>query len=474
MNLEGTWFEWSLGVLQTRPLLLLVLAPLPLIIVAVIGRVYPHIPLVLLVSVPAILTFGLLVSDEIVWLVIAVDLSVVIVATLDLISLGRTDRVSVERDVGRVASINVKHDVVLTLINRSSTTVNLMLRDDVPLEYAPQPEQFAIRIGSQSRLRLEYSLKPTQRGKCVLRQVHVRLRSALGMWHRYYQIPLQTEIHIYPDMKQLSEYAVLARTNRLSLMGLRRTRKVGTDNEFERLRDYTPDDNYKRIDWRATTRRNKLTVKDFQANQSQRLIFLVDCGRMMTNRAGDLSLLDHALNSVLMLSYVALQQGDSVGLMSFSDTIHSYVPPRGGMKHTNALLHASFDRFPRLVESRYDEAFLHLSKCCRKRSLVILISNLLDEVNANQVVNHLTSLTGKHLPLGVLLRDQPLFDAVEGPYRDTPSLFRAAAAADIVNWRQQLLADLQHQGVLALDVAPNQLTAPLVNTYLDIKARHLL
>ena len=96
---------------------------------------------------------------------------------------------------------------------------------------------------------------------------------------------------------------------------MRRTRQIGQDNEFERLRDYTLDDNYKHIDWRSTARRSKLTVKDFQANQSQRMIFLIDCGRMMTNEAGGLSLLDHALNAMLMLSYVALRQGDSVGLL---------------------------------------------------------------------------------------------------------------------------------------------------------------
>jgi uncharacterized protein (DUF58 family) len=117
--------------------------------------------------------------------------------------------------------------------------------------------------------------------------------------------PVPTELHVYPDMKQLAEYALLARKNRLSLLGLRRTRRIGQDNEFERLRDYTLDDNYKFIDWRATARRDKLTVRDFQQNQSQRLIFLVDCGRMMTNQAAGLSLLDHAFNSMLMLSYVA-------------------------------------------------------------------------------------------------------------------------------------------------------------------------
>ena len=193
----------------------------------------------------------------------------------------------------------------------------------------------------------------------------------MGLWRRYLTYPVETTIHVYPDMKQLAEYAVFARKNRLNLLGVRRTRQIGQDNEFERLRDYTLDDNYRYIDWRASARRLKLTVKDFQTSQSQRIIFLLDCGRLMTGESSGLSLLDHSLNAALMLSYVALKQGDSVGLIAFADEILSYVPPQGGMNQMNRFLHAAFDKFPKLVESRYDEAFLYLNTHCRKRSLVV-------------------------------------------------------------------------------------------------------
>ncbi len=124
----------------------------------------------------------------------------------------------------------------------------------------------------------------------------------------------------------------------------------------------------------------------------------------MVNREGEWTLLDHALNAVLMLAYVALRQGDAVGMLAFSDRIHAYVPPRGGARQMNHLLHASFDRFPALVESRYDLAFLHLSRKCRKRTLVVLITNLIDEVNAEQIQSYLGTLGGRHLPLCVLLQ----------------------------------------------------------------------
>jgi hypothetical protein len=144
------------------------------------------------------------------------------------------------------------------------------------------------------------------------------------------------------------------------------------------------------------------------------------------------------------------------------------------MNQMNRLLHASFNRFPQLVESRYDLAFRYLATHVRKRSLVVLITNVIDEVNANQVESYLTHLVGRHLPLGVLLRDRRLFDAVAVETPQGDALWRAAAAADILSWRHQVLNDLSLKGALTLDVFPEEMTAPLVNRYLEIKARHLL
>ena len=444
------------------------------VLLAWLGKVYPHQPLVLLIAVPGFMSLGLMAAGALFTALIAIDIVIVAAAVIDLLSLPRTSHFLAERKMLRVASLKKPHPVALTITNRSRRTQAVWVRDGVPTPLVADPEQLLVRLAPRSPSTLPYAIKAGRRGAFQLATVHLRVRSRFGLWQRYFDYPVAGELNVYPDMKQLSEYGVLARTNRLSLMGVRRTRKIGQDNEFERLRDYTRDDNYKHIDWRSTARRSKLTVKDFQANQSQRLLFLIDCGRMMANEADGLSLLDHALNAMLMLSYVALKQGDSVGLVCFSDEIHGFVPPTGGMNQMNRLLHASFDRFPRMVESRYDEAFLYLATRCRKRALVVLVTNLIDEVNANQVESYLTSLVGRHLPLGVLLRDRRLFDSADVSDPQGKALYRAAAAAEILIWRHQVLSDLTSKGVLSLDVFPEKLTAPLVNSYLNIKARHLL
>jgi uncharacterized protein (DUF58 family) len=274
-----------------------------------------------------------------------------------------------------------------------------------------------------------------------------------------------------------------ARLNRLSLLGVRRTRTIGRDEEFERLRDYAPGDEFRNIEWRATARRRKLTVKDFQTSHSQRLVFMIDCGRMMVNESAGLSLLDRAFDAALTLAHVALSRGDQVGILCFADRILRWVDPKGGAHQTGKLVHAAHDVHADLVESRYDLAFLHLAKRCRKRTMTVLMTNLIDEVNARQVHGHLTNLVGRHLPLAVFLRDHEIYDRVQAlpgaaelragavPPRE---LFRAAAAADILEWRRQAIASLRREGVLGIDAFAEDATAPLVNEYLRAKAMHLL
>ena len=468
------WLPPLLDFFINRPFLLLGLMALPLFVLASVKNCYPTARMFWLVGVPTVVSLAIIRVPVVGWYLLFLDLVILFVVVVDVLSIVSKQKFTVQREILHIASLGKKHHCEITISNRSKRQCRVKIKDDLPTEFVPDPEYFEYQFRPLSRTSFNYDFVAVERGRFDLNVIHLTVSSWLGFWHSFYQIPATDSVNVYPDMKQISEYDLLARTNRLNLMGVRRTRKIGQDNEFERLRDYTQDDNYKFIDWRTTARRRKLTVRDFQTNQSQRIIFMVDCGRMMTGEAGDINLLDHALNATLMLSYVALRQGDSVGLICFSDTIHNYTPPRSGVNHINRLLHATFDQHPRFVESRYDKAFLYLRTHCQKRSLVVLMTNVIDEVNSHQIHQYLSVLVKRHLPLGVLLKDHSLFDPIDHYQGRPDELFNAAAAAKIANWRAQVIKDLNHQGVLSLDVFPEQLTAALVNQYLEIKAKHLL
>lgn len=463
-------FGWKIFPTMRWLWLLVPVTALSLLMVAVpamVGALYPdsRSPFADLMRYGASLFINFLVL---------IDLLVVAFLVLDLLTISGPSRLRVERRMLRSASLGNTTESQIVLENRSDRMFHIEVREDLPEGISCEPHSHRLVVERRKRVELTNRLKALRRGAFQFESIYLQLFSRLGFWRRIIQRPCPGELLVYPNMKQLEEYALLARTNRLSLIGVRRTRKAGQDNNFERLRDYSKDDNYKHIDWRATARRNKLTVKQFQQDQSQRVVFLLDCGRMMTNEYQGLSLLDYALNSILMLSYVALHQGDSVGMMCFSDHIEKYVPLRGGPNQMNRILHGLFDRFPSMKQSRFEDAFLSFSKRCRRRTMVVLITNIIDDVSAAQITSYLSKLATRHLPVLVLLRDHRMFDAADNPAMDNTILFRSAAAAQILLWRHEVLRKIQDSGCLTIDVFPEQLTAPLVNRYLEIKAKHLL
>lgn len=492
--------------LSTVPWLLLVAVAAPLLLAVWRSRTYPTrllmgvllVPILcsLLVALWPPLLLVLAIVDGVILSIVAIDYITLPTAggplrsasTRDASSHGRngteraddgdaapsTATLTAERNLPRTTSINAATPTELTLRNGTRRTFRGFVRDDLPEAVEAEPASHPLLLPPLSKATFQGRITPTRRGVFHFENVYLETFSGLRFWKRQIVLPVVNRLNVYPDMKQMAEYALLARTDRLSLIGVRRTRRIGQDSDFERLRDYTPDDNYRHIDWRTTARRHKLTVRQFQSDQSQRIMLLLDCGRMMTNQRAGMSLLDHSLNAALMMAYVALSQGDAVGMLCFSDRVHTYLPPRGGRNQLNRLLQAGFDQFPRLVESRYDQAFLHLSNHCKRRTLVALMTSVIDEVNAGQVVDYLGNLVGRHLPLGLLIRDRQIFDAADHPSDDPTRLYRAAAAAEILCWRDQLIHDLRHRGSLVLDVFPEEMTAPLVNQYLQIKANHLL
>jgi uncharacterized protein (DUF58 family) len=320
---------------------------------------------------------------------------------------------------------------------------------------------------------------PSRRGAYALGSHTVRWPSPLGLWQRQVRIPAQHAVKVYPDVQAVRTYELLARQDREFAL-VRATRLKGGESEFERLREYRKDDEFRAIDWKATARQKKLIAREYQLERNQNILFLLDCGRLMTAETRGLSHLDHALNATLMMSHVAGRSGDHVGLLAFDDEVRSYVPPGGGARASHRIVQASYDLHPSLVESDYELAFDQLALRMRKRALVILFTQIVDDVAARAVLTRVRGLIPRHLPLLVLFRDVEVDELAEpheapaAPTRDDLELYLRGAAAEAVVWRDKLIRDLKGGGALVLDVPPQRLTPALINRYLEIKARQLL
>ena len=435
-----------------------------------------------LVAIPAALSVVLLHDEDLRHLVFGLDLLVLGVVVLDaVLGLPRRRHFALERSFATTWSHGRPEAVTFHLDHRGRLARRVTVTPDLMSGFEVDDPERELRLPGRRRASIEFRVRAATRGSYEFGALWVAARSRLGLWRRHLRLGERLELHVYPNLKQLSEYALLARTDRLSLIGVRRQRRAGGDTEFERLREYQTGDPLQRIDWKATARRDALTVRDYQVTQSQSVIILLDTGRMMASRhaddgEGERSLLDEAIDAALMMAYVALHQGDRVGLVAYAGGVRRFVPPRGGARQLTTLIHAVHDLQPVLEESRHDEALLFLQRKERKRALALLCTNLIDQVNVDLIRHHVTRLGGRHLPMVMALRDPGLhgfLDPVSDP-GDQRDLYAVGAAAMIANWRDEALHSLSVAGALIVDADRSTLTPALVSRYLEIKARHLL
>jgi uncharacterized protein (DUF58 family) len=429
---------------------------------------------------------------------LAADAGLLLVAALDAL-LGRRPLAAGERQAPRVFSVGRLNPIGAELRSLAARPLAVQLTDDLfpDAEVEPGDLPASVLLPPRGRATVRYRLRPRRRGAYQFGDLRLRYPTPLGFFLRQLRIAARAPVRVYPDVRAVRAYDLLARQDREYSL-TRAARLRGGESEFERLRDYVRDDEFRAIDWKATARRQKLIAREYQLERNQSVVFVLDCGRLMTAETEGLSYLDHALNAVLMASHVAARSGDRVGLLAFDDRVRSYLAPAGGPRVSQRIIQASYDLHPVLAEPDYAAAFDLLSLRVRRRALVVLFTSVLDHLGAATVASRMRALLPRHLPLCVLFRDVEIMELADpgtavrahpgtatatgsGTAAGTADQANLAlepylrgAAAEISLWRDRFVRDLRGRGCLVLDVAPGQLTPALVNQYLQIKARRLL
>jgi uncharacterized protein (DUF58 family) len=281
-------------------------------------------------------------------------------------------------------------------------------------------------------------------------------------------------VKVYPNLLNVRRYDLLLRRNRLQEIGLRHTRMFGEGTEFERLREYLPDDEFGRIDWKATARRHRPVTVEYQTERSQNVVAVLDTGRMMQSPVNQIAKLDYVINAVLLLAYVATGKGDKIGMMTFADDVGRFLAPRQGRGQFYRMLEMLYAVEPQPVEPDYRKALSYLALKQRKRSLVVIFTDLSGGLSMQMLVSHVSVLARRSLPLVVTISDPDVQAAAAQTPQDSLSVYQRAAATRLLDERRIVLETLQRQGVLTLDVAANQLSIAVINRYLELKAKTLL
>ena len=401
------------------------------------------------------------------WEIVA---ALLLVAALADLAVARMlpPRLEFERRIPGSLAIGRWRDCVVRLHNRGSFSVRCDVYDHTPDASEVQGLPFAATVPAGGFVQATYRMRPTERGLLTIDAAEVRVTSPFGLWEIGQRVGSPQRLRCYPDFTELADYALFAIENRLSRIGVLHRRRRGEGLEFHQLREYREGDALRQIDWKATSRRGKLIAREYEDERDQQIVFLIDCGRRMIARDGALSHFDEALNAVLLLAFVALRQGDAAGLMTFAGDAPRFVPPRKSHSTVNLFLNALYDVQPTLRPPDYHAAAIELSRRLRRRSLVIVLSNLRDE-DEETLAPALALLRRKHLVLFANLREAVLDRLREKPVRDLETALAYAAGAVYERDRAAVTRRIEAGGTVLLDTLPDSLAVSLVNRYLDLK-----
>jgi len=390
------------------------------------------------------------------------------VALLDALHLARAPVPAVSRQVAGSLALGRWHKVGLHLSHRGQRIQILEVFDHFPVGFESErmPARLALTAGHWAEI--DYRIRPAERGEHHFPGVQLRIHSPWRFWLRSRIIPVEDRVRVYPNFALVAKYTLLATDNRLSQMGVKRQIRRGQGLEFHQLREYRQGDSLRQIDWKTTARLRKPIAKDYQDERDQQILLLVDTSRRMLAKDSELSHFDYTLNASLLLAYVALRQGDAVGLATFGGERRWLVPAKGGDQLTR-ILNTLYDLQPNVRIPDYVDAAHHVLNAQHKRALVILLTNLRDE-DTGDLAPAVRVMGRRHLVLVVNLTEQILKQALDGPIKSFEDALRSAAIHVYERDQRAALDRLAAVGVDRLDSAPGDLSVELVNRYLSIKA----
>ncbi len=370
-------------------------------------------------------------------------------------------------------SLDAEHAVQLVLANRSDRPVRAAVRDEAPEVFTLATEIPEIEIPARGEARLTYSVRPLKRGAHAFGDVVLRVRHAAGLVQRQVTVASAAAVKVYPNFHGADEYRLLAKIDQRDEV-VRKPRRVsapGTD--FESLRPYAAGEDLRNVDWKATAKRGSLVSRKKQVEKGQQVAVLLDAGRLMAGTVGALSKLEHAMKATVMLSYVAQKRGDALAVASFSNRIESFLPPVRGAALVPRVLESIYAVEARPVESDYWQVIAEAMAMLRRRSLVILLTDVLDRAGSSGLINNLARAAAKHLVLCVVLSEPAIREIADGVPETVEQAYRKAAAADLRRRRRLALEHMRARGILVLETEPQRLSIHLVRRYLEIRQADL-
>jgi uncharacterized protein (DUF58 family) len=401
----------------------------------------------------------------------AVDALLVVLFLVDAVIGVAPRRIDVQREVDDSVTLGEKVQLTWTVDNRAPRRARVTVTDALWPSLQAERRRVSATLRPGARLRSTTTLQPSRRGRFPLSDVTVRVEGPLRLVSRQATRALPGGIRVMPAYPSREEVQRRMRVPRVLEVGLRSIRVSGGGTEFDQLRDYRPDDEFRRIDWPATVRLQRPIVKQYRAERNQNIVLLLDNGRVMAGTVGGVPRVEHAMDAVLGVVQTATKVGDRVGMLAFDRQVRSILVPTNGKSQLGRAAEAMYLLEPDYSESAYQVAFTYATARFRRRSLFIVLTDLVEAAVEQALLPALPIITRRHLVIVAAVQDPAVQEwAAGGPHQWASEAFREAAAVNAQHQRARATARLRAAGAIVVDAAPGRLATELVDKYLEIKA----
>lgn len=383
-------------------------------------------------------------------------------------------KVDCERVLPRQLSLGDENTVTLEVQNHYGLALGITIIDELPVEFQKRDFEIKDQLDAGEAKTYNYELRPTVRGEYTFHNINIYVSSILNLVERRIKHRQQKKILVYPSINQMNRFSLMALARISTMRGVKKVRRVGSSYEFAQIRNYVKGDDYRSINWKATSRKNDLMVNQFEDERSQQIYSVIDKGRSMQMPFNGMSLLDYAINTSLVISSVSLQKHDKAGLMTFSDKIGATIKAESGPKQLNLVIETLYKEQPRNFEANYELLYTATKNFIRRRSLIFLYTNFESYSAMARVLPLLRRINSVHLLVVVFFENTEIVDYSQKEAHTTEEIYYKTIASKFVEEKHRIVQELRQYGIQVILTRPENLSVNSVNKYLEMKSRGMI
>jgi uncharacterized protein (DUF58 family) len=383
----------------------------------------------------------------------------------------RNTQLSATRRTPKLMSLGDANRITLDIENRSSQRLRVSLVDEIPFQFQKRDFEMQLTLNANEARRTDYELTPTERGEYLFGKINLFAESRLGLIQRRFQSNVEKTVPVYPSVIQMKNFELKAFKQIAHQSGIKKIRRLGHSYEFEQIKNYVPGDDFRAINWKATSRHNSLMVNQYEDERSQQVYCIIDKSRVMKMPFGGLTLMDHSINAALVMSNIILQKKDKAGLLTFSDKLGSTLAADNSPNQLGRILHELYREKEGKGEASYELLYYAVRRLVRGRSLLMLFTNFESLFALERVLPTLRKVNNMHVLVVVFFINTEIEELAKQDAKTTEDIYHQTIAQKYRDEKTQMMQKLRQYGIQTILTRPEDLNINTINKYLELKSR---